>query len=141
VERYVANLRGGAVGQSPSPRSSTDTLTQLLLLGTRVDTSSAGANWLGARCLDDALTIYEAVMALPAEAWVKEIKHARLNLRPYWYPDGAGRWVTPRDKWDNPKLFYRDPVRQRDPIGEASPKLIGIDPDLVEEARAVYRFW
>jgi hypothetical protein len=57
VERYVANLRGGAVGPSPSPRSSTDTLTQRLLLGTRVDTSSAGANWLGDRCHDDALTI------------------------------------------------------------------------------------
>jgi hypothetical protein len=49
--------------------------------------------------------------------------------------------VTPRDKWNNPKLFYRDPVRQRDPIGEASPELICIDPALVEEARAVCRLW
>lgn len=141
VERFVATLRGGAYGPAPRPKSSAESLSQLLLLGTRVDSSSAGANWLGARCNDDALTIYEAVMALPAEAWVEVIKCARSNLRPYWYPDGAGQWVTPRDRWGNPKLLYRDPVRKRDPIGEAPPELIGIDPVLVEEARATYRLW
>lgn len=141
VERFVATIRGGALGPAPSPRSSTDTLAQLLLLGTRVDSSSAGANWVGARCHDDALTIYEAVMALPPEAWVEVIKCARSNLRPFWYPEGAGRWETPRDKTGRPKLLYRDPVRKRDPIGEAPPELVGIDPALVEESRAVYRLW
>lgn len=141
VERFVATLRGGAVGPSPSPRSSTDMLSEMLVLGTRVDSSGAGAKWLGARCHDDAITIYDAVMTLPEDAWVEVIKCARSNLRPCWYPEGAGRWETPRDRTGRPKVLYRDPVRKRDPIGLAPPELVGIDPLLVEESRAVYRLW
>lgn len=141
VDRFVAGLRGGLVGPSASPASSETGLQQVLLLGTRVDSSSAGAKWVGMRCSDDALTIYEAVMTLPAEAWVELVKHARAGSRPYWYPEGPGRWVTPRDRWGKPKMLYRDPRRQRDPIGEAPPELIGIDPAMVEEARAIYRLW
>ncbi|MCR6672187.1 hypothetical protein [Devosia ginsengisoli] len=141
VERYVRTLRGGSVGPASAPQSSEDAMRQILLLGTRVDSSSAGALWAGARCHDDAVTIYEAVMALPAEAWVEVIKHARSGERPYWYPDGPGRWVTPRDKWGQPKRLWRDPVRQRGDLGEAPPELLGIDPAMVEEARATYRLW
>lgn len=138
VEHFVSKLRGGSQGPSPTLQSG---IGQILALGTRVDTTNVGARWLGARCHDDAITLYEAVMALPAEAWVEVIKHARTDTRPYWYPEGPGQWVTPRDKWGEPKLIYRDPVRKRDPIGEAPPELIGINPSTVEEARAVYRLW
>ena len=141
VERYVQALRGGAVGPSASLESG---IGQILMLGTRVDSSTPGAKWLGARCHDDALTIYEAVMALPAEAWVEVIKYARSAQRPHCYDDEdalAGQWVVPRDKWGNPKRLWRDPVHQRGDLGEAPPVLIGIDPIVVEEARATYRLW
>lgn len=125
VERYAATLRGAALGPSGSMESG---IGQILALGTKVDTTAAGAKWLGARCHDDAVTLYDAVMALPDNARVELVKHARAADEPYWYPEGPGQWVTPRDKWGAPKLLYRDPVRKRDPIGEAPPELIGVHP-------------
>lgn len=139
-EQQVEHFAQGLRPRGPS-RNIGSMIAETLVLGTRVDNTTAGARFLGARCHDDAVVIFEAVMALPPEAWVEVIKHARTATRPYWYPEGPGKWVVPRDKWGNPKRIYRDPVRQRGDLGEAPPELIGINPLVVEEARAVYRLW
>ena len=132
-----------ASSQMPSQGgwSATCSLGEVMMLGTRVDTSSAGANFLSARCHEDAAVIYEAVMALPPEAWVEVIKHARTATWPDWHTEGPGRWVVPRDRNGQPKRRWRDPVKQRGDMGEAPPELIGTHPRVVEEARAIYRLW
>lgn len=138
VEHFVATLRRGSVGPSGLLSSGT---AQTLVLGTRIDNSSAGARFLGARCHDDALTIYETVMALPAEAWLEIVKQARCGGEPYWHPEGPGRWEVPLDRAGRPKRLWRDPARQRGDLGEHPPVLIGTHPVVVEEARAIYRLW
>jgi hypothetical protein len=138
VEHAVSEFRRGAVGPSGSLGCS---IEQVLTLGTRVDSSGAGANFLAARCADDALTVYEAVMALPPEAWMLAIKHARSDTVPEWYPEGPGRYVVPLDRAGQPKRLWRDPDRRRGDMGPAPAELVGLPPALVEDARASYRLW
>jgi hypothetical protein len=138
VEHYVRTLRGASIGPAALLGSG---IGQILLLGTRIDSTSPGAKWLGARCHDDAVTIYEAVMALPAEAWVEVIKHARTASEPDWHPEGPGQWVVPLDRNGEPKRLWRDPSRRRGDLGPAPPELFGTNPLLVENARATYRLW
>lgn len=136
VEAVASSLRPMQQGFS-----STCSVGQVMALGTRVDTSTAGAMFVSDSCHEDAAVIYDAVMALPPEAWVYVIKHARTATEPYWHPEGPGEWVVPLDRAGNPKRRWRDPVRQRGDLGEAPPELHGTNPILVEEARAIYRLW
>ena len=136
VEAVASSLRPMQAGWS-----STCSLGEVMALGTRVDGSSAGAKFLGARCHEDAAVIYDAVMALPPEAWVEVIKHARTATEPDWHTEGPGQWVVPTDRNGNPKRRWRDEARQRGDMGEAAPVLVGTHPRVVEEARAIYRLW
>lgn len=137
VEHFVGSLQSwgmptGSLGSS---------LLETMQLGARVDGGGAGARMLGARCPDDALTIYQAVMALPAEAWMLVIKHARSATQPEWFEEGPGRWVQPLDAEGKPKRIWRDPKHKRGDLGPAPMVLEGTSPALVEDARAQYRLW
>lgn len=121
--------------------SATCSLGEVMMLGTRVDGSSAGAKFLGVRCHEDAAVIYDAVMALPPEAWVEVIKHARTATEPDWHREGPGHWAVPLDRAGKPKRRWRDEIKQRGDMGEAAPELVGTNPRVVEEARAIYRLW
>lgn len=137
VEHFVGSVRAWGA-QTGSLGSS---LLETMQLGARIDGGGAGARMLGARCHDDALTIYEAVMALPAEAWMLVIKHARSATRPEWYEEGPGRWIQPLDADGQPKRLWRDPKHKRGDLGPAPMELEGLSPALVEDARAQYRLW
>ena len=136
VESVASSLRPMQTGWSSSC-----SLGEVMSLGTRVDGSYAGAKFLGARCHEDAVVIYDAVMALPPEAWIEVIKHARTATEPDWHREGPGRWMVPLDRAGQPKRRWRDPVKQRGDLGEAPPELVGTNPRVVEEARAIYRLW
>lgn len=136
VEAVASSLRPTMPGWSSSCA-----IAQVMALGTRVDTSVAGARYLGVRCHEDAAVIYDAVMALPPEAWVEVIKHARTATEPHWHEEGPGEWVVPRDRAGKPKRRWRDPDKQKGDLGEAPAVLIGTNPIIVEEARAIYRLW
>ena len=126
-------------GLSPSPESS---LAQVLALGTRVDTSGAGANFLGGvQCHEDAAVIYDAVMTLPPDAWFVIKKHALSATRPDWYPEGPGYWVTPLDRNGKPKRLWRDPAKQKGDMGPAPDEFIGIRPATVALGRTTYAMW
>lgn len=136
IEAVAARLAG--------PRGSgsvASSLAEILALGCRVDTSSAGAMHMAVQCHEDAAVIYDAVMALPPDAWVLVIKHARNATRPDWYEDGPGRWVDQVDRDGNPKKQYLDPHAKRGFIGYTRPVLEGNDPAEVEEARRAYVVW
>lgn len=134
----VARRLGPPTGLQPSPESS---LAQILALGCRVDTSSAGSMHLSVQCHEDAAVIYDAVMSLPAEAWMLVITHARNATRPDWYEDGPGRYVDQVDAEGRPKKRYIDPTNRKGFIGYAPPVLEGNDPLEVEEARRAYEVW
>lgn len=136
IEAVAARLMPS--GLQPSPESC---LAQILALGCRVDTPSAGARHVAVQCHEDAAVIYDAVMALPPEAWLLVIKHARNATRPDWIEEGPGRWIDQVDKEGNPKKQYLDPHTKRGFIGYAPPLLEGIDPTEVEEARRAYDVW
>jgi hypothetical protein len=137
VEAFANSFRPKATGWS-----SMSSLGQLMVLGTRVDSPSAGARFVGARCHEDATVIFEAVMALPSAAWVEIIKHARGGSVPEWHEDGPGEFVVPLDRNGQPKRLWHDPVRQRGDMGPAPAELVGgPPPDIVEEDRAIYRLW
>lgn len=138
VENYVGALRSWGTHSQGSLGSS---IAQTLMLGARVDGGSPAARMLGARCPDDALTVYEAVMTLPPEAWMLVIKHARSGTEPEWYPEGPGRWVQPLDAKGEPKRIWRDPKRRRGDLGPAPSEFEGLSLALVEEARASFRLW
>ncbi|ODT50275.1 hypothetical protein [Devosia sp. 63-57] len=137
IEAVAARLAGPS-GLQPSPESN---LAQVLALGCRVQTSSAGAMHMAVQCHEDAAVIYDAVMALPAEATMLLIRHGRNGTRPDWIEDGPGRWVCQVDKAGNPKKLYIDPHAKRGFIGYARPVLEGNDPAEVEEARRAYDVW
>ncbi|UYN98369.1 MAG: hypothetical protein KIT02_10365 [Devosia sp.] len=137
IEAVAARL-AGPIGRQPSPESN---LAQILALGCRVDTSSAGAMHMAVQCHEDAAVIYDAVMALPAEAWELVIRHGRNATRPDWYEDGPGRWVEQLDAKGNQKKQYIDPTNRKGFIGYARPLLEGNDPRVVDEARQAYRVW
>ncbi len=137
IEAVAARLAGPR-GLQASPESN---LAQILALGCRVQTSSAGAMHMAVQCHEDAAVIYDAVMALPADACMLIIRHGRNATRPDWYEDGPGRWVDQVDKDGNPKKQYLDPHTKRGFIGYARPVLEGNDPDDVEEARRAYDVW
>ncbi|WEK04549.1 MAG: hypothetical protein P0Y65_20630 [Candidatus Devosia phytovorans] len=140
-DQKIENVANGMRPKAPRG-SSASSLGELLTLGTRVDTSSAGANFLGsARCHEDAAVIYDAVMSLPPEAWFVVIKHARTGTRPDWYPEGPGRWVTPLDRSGKPKRLWRDPARQRGDLGPAPAEFIGTRHSTVASGRAEYVLW
>jgi hypothetical protein len=124
-----------------APASLVSGLSSLLVLGTRVDSSSAGARMLGARCHEDAAVIYDAVMALAPEAWMLVIKHGRNGTRPDWHEEGPGEWVQPVDKQGNPRKLWRDPANRRGFLGFQGPVLIGTDPVHVELARTSWSLW
>lgn len=121
--------------------SSASSLGEVLALGCRVDVSSAGANFLAVQCHEDAAIIHEAVMALPADATMLLIKHAKSATQPEWYPEGPGYWVTPRDKNGNRKRYWRDPARQKGDLGPMPDELIGVRPSTVEQDRRAYALW
>lgn len=137
IEAVAARLAGPS-GLHASPESN---LAQILALGCRVQTSSAGAMHVAVQCHEDAAVIYDAVMALPAEACMLIIRHARNATRPDWYEDGPGRWVEQVDREGNPKKLYIDPHARRGFLGYARPVLEGNDPAEVEEARRAYDVW
>lgn len=137
IEAVAARL-AGPVGLQPSPESN---LAQILALGCRVQTSSAGAMHMAVQCHEDAAVIYDAVMALPAEACMLIIRHGRNATRPDWYEEGPGRWVDQVDTDGNPKKQYLDPHTKRGFIGYARPVLEGTDPAEVEKARREYDVW
>ena len=136
IEAVAARLMPS--GLSASPESN---LAQILALGCRVQTSSAGAMHMAVQCHEDAAVIYDAVMALPADAWVLVIKHARNATRPDWIEEGPGRWVKQVDKNGHPKKLYIDSDAKKGFIGYAPPLLEGVDPAEVEEARRAYDVW
>lgn len=122
--------------------SNASSLGELLALGCRVDTSSAGANFLGGvQCHEDAAVIYDAVMALPPEAWFLIKKHAISGTQPEWYPEGPGEWVVPLDRSGKPKRLWRDPAMQRGDLGPAPAELVGTRPSTVEQDRKAYAVW
>jgi hypothetical protein len=116
-------------------------LAQVMALGCRVDTSSAGALHLAAQCHEDAAVIYDAVMALPPEAWSLVIRHGRQGTRPEWYPEGPGYWAQPVGRDGQPKKLWRDPAKKTGYLGIAPLVLIGLEPRFVEEARRAYELW
>lgn len=136
VEQVASSLRPRQPGWSSST-----SVAQVMALGTRVDSSAAGARFLGGRCHEDAAVIYDAVMSLPPEAWREVVKHARTATEPYWYEEGPGYFAVPLDRAGRPKRLWRDPARQKGDLGEAPPELVGTHPVVVEEARAIYRLW
>lgn len=136
IEAVAARLMPS--GLQPSPESC---LAQILALGCRVQTSSAGTMHVAVQCHEDAAVIYDAVMALPADACMLIIRNARNATRPDWYEDGPGRWVEQVDKNGNPKKHYLDPHTKRGFIGYAPPVLEGNNPADVELARREYDVW
>jgi hypothetical protein len=106
-----------------------------MVLGTRIDSPSAGARMLGARCHEDAAVIYDAVMLLPPEAWMLAIKHGRNGTRPEWHKEGPDEWVRPVDKKGTPRPLWRDPPNRRGFLGYQPPVLVGTDPTHVEWVR------
>jgi hypothetical protein len=139
IEAVAARLMPS--GLSASPESN---LAQILALGCRVQTSSAGAMHVAVQCHEDAAVIYDAVMALgeaAPEACMLIIRHARKATRPDWYEDGPGRWVDQVDRNGNPKKNYIDPHNKRGFIGYALPVLEGNNPADVELARREYDVW
>jgi len=132
-----------ARGMMPSmPTWSADSsLAQVLALGTKVDTTSAGSRFVALHCKEDAAVIFDAVFALPEEARMLVVKHGRNGTRPEWHEEGPGEWVQPVDKKGNPKKLWRDPVKQRGFLGYVPRELVGTHPDVVEEARRAYCVW
>ncbi len=137
IEAVAARLAGPS-GLQASPESS---LAQIMALGCRVQTSSAGSMHMAVQCHEDAAVIYDAVMALPAEATMLLIRHGRNGTRPDWYEDGPGRWIEQVDGAGNPKKLYLDAHAKKGFIGYAQPILEGNDPADVEEARRAYDVW
>lgn len=121
--------------------SSDSSMAEVLALGTRVDTSSAGSKFVALHCKEDAAVVFDAVMVLPSEARMLVVKHARTGTRPEWYPEGPGEWVQPLNRKGEPKKLWRDPAKQRGFIGYAPKVLVGLHPGTVEEGRRAYCVW
>ena len=121
--------------------SQTSSLGEIMALGTRVDSSSAGARHVAIHCHEDAAVIYDAVMALPPDAWQIVIKHARTGTQPDWHPEGPGVWVVPLDRNGRPKRLWRDPAKQKGDLGPAPAELVGTRPEVVEQDRRAYAMW
>lgn len=125
-------------GPSASGMSS---LAEILALGTKVDTTTAGARHMAVHCHEDAAVVYDAVMALPPEAWMFVIKHAKSGTQPEWYPEGPGEYVQPVDRKGEPKKLWLDPVKKTGFLGYQPPELVGTEPRNVEEGRRAYAVW
>lgn len=121
--------------------SSHSSLAEMLMLGTKVDTTSAGARHFAVHCHEDAAVIYDAVMALPAEAWMFVIKHAKSATRPDWHEEGPGEYVVPLDKHGEPRKLWADPAKKTGFLGYQPAELVGTSPANVEEARRAYAVW
>lgn len=136
IEAVARGLRPG------TPTWSADSsLAEVLALGTRVDTTSAGARFVAIHCKEDAAVVFDAAMALPAEARMLVVKHGRTGTRPEWHEEGPGEWVQPLDRHGEPKKLWRDPAKQRGFLGYAPKELDGTHPNIVEEARRAYCVW
>ncbi|MCW5722051.1 MAG: hypothetical protein KIS86_13000 [Devosia sp.] len=121
--------------------SADSSMAEVLALGTRVDTSSAGSRLVAIHCKEDAAVTFDAVMALPGEARMLVVKHGRTGTRPEWHEEGPGEWVQPLDKHGQPKKLWRDPAKQRGYLGLAPLELVGTHPAIVDEARRAYCVW
>jgi len=121
--------------------SADSSIAQVLALGTRVDTSSAGSRFVAIHCKEDAAVVFDAVMQLPDEAKMLVVKHGRNGTRPEWHEEGPGEWVQPLDKHGKPKKLWRDPATQRGYLGMAPNELMGTHPAIVVEARRAYCVW
>lgn len=121
--------------------SSVSSLAEMLMLGTKVDTTTAGARHMAVHCHEDAAVVYDAVMALPSEAWMFIIKHAKSATQPDWHPEGAGEYVQPVDRNGEPKKLWLDPVKKTGFLGYQPHVLVGTSPGVVEEARRAYVVW
>jgi hypothetical protein len=123
-----------------APTISPSAMLQLLELGVRVDTSSAGEKWGSAQCHDDAVVIYDMVRRLPREAAGLVVLHGRIGTRPDWCPGGIGCEVPMLDKRGRPRRIWRDPARRK---GDLGPMLQwrGHRAEAVEFHRAQYAVW
>ncbi len=121
--------------------SSTSSLAEMLMLGTKVDTTTAGARHMAVHCHEDAAIIYDAVMALPPDAWLFVIKHAKTATQPDWHEEGPGEYVEPRDRNGERRKMWLDPVKKTGFIGYQPAELVGTSPAVVEEARKGYAVW
>jgi len=135
IDRTVG-LMSVAVGLAgPSTRSATAVMVRYAELGARVDASPLHVTAMGASADDDALTIHDAVLRLPAEAMALVIAHARGGSRPSWHGLDAERLVADTDRKGKVKML-------RDQCRPVSCRLRpAIDPALVEFSRAQYGVW
>lgn len=129
------------LGPPKAAGSTQSGLAQILALGCRVDTSSAGSMHLAVQCHEDAAVIYDAVMSLPPDAWMLVITNARRATRPDWCEEGPGRYIDQVDADGKAKKLYVDPTARKGFLGYARPMLEGTDPFEVEEARRAYDVW
>ncbi len=113
---------------------------QLMELGVRVDSSSAGERWGSARCHDDAVIIYDLVCRLPKEAMGILVIHARAGTRPDWCEAGIGCEEAVLDGRGRTKKIWRDPINRTGLIGVQT-KWVGHRPEVVEFQRAQYLVW
>jgi len=136
VRQLMPTLGGG---------STVSGLLQVLELGTRIDSSSAGERFAGVRCHEDAAVIYDAVQQL-ARAGLTETAglltlHARVGTRPDWCPGEIAEQVPVLDKRGNHKKLYRDQAKQRGFLGYAWEWSDGNRPDKVAHFRAQWTAW
>jgi len=137
IDRTVG-LMSVAVGLAgPSTRSATAVMVRYAELGARVDASPLHVTAMGASADDDALTIHDAVLRLPAEAMALVIAHARGGSRPSWHGLDAERLVADTDKRGRVRVLLDASTRR--PV--ACVLRPALDPALVMFSRAQYGVW
>lgn len=127
------------------PVSSTSVLVGMLELGCRVDSSGQGGAFAAlsdgrAGVADDAITVHQAVCALPADTFGLVTMHGRRGTRPDWNPEGYGRMVAKRNRRGEMARLWADARNCRGWIG-CELELVGTPPALVDFNRAEYRRW
>lgn len=135
VDRMAGLLAVAAGRVVPGMRSASDTMAEFMVLGCRVDSSPRYVAAMGAVAQDDALTIHDAVLRLPAEAMALVVAHARSGSRPPWHSVEAERLVADTDAGGR----YRMMMHQRRAV--ACQLRHVVDPALVAFSRAQYAVW